>query len=160
MMRPAPVVQEIAGAVRYVPVEVITEREPDAKVGRIEGITKPAVAPDYVARAEGGAELDVEDFFALPRAIERGDSTLPEPKLLARSVRTKSGFLFGKEQVTIVGVLSNGTLEERRYSAHAGWQFRTDGDSLVFQHPRFPIKKAVELGLVLGIGVLIGQIVF
>lgn len=161
--QPAPVVQEIRGAVRYVPIEVITEREPDAEVGKFEGIAKPVVKPDYVAHAPGGAWLDVEDFSAYSRALERGDTAKAEltpRRLLTRSVRTDDGFLFAKDKITIVSVLSDGTLDERRYSAHDGWQFRADADSLVFQHPRFPVKKTVEVGVVFGLGLFAGFLIF
>jgi hypothetical protein len=169
---PPPIVQEIAGAVRYVDREVIVEREPDAKAGRIERIARPTVPADYVAIAPNAGDSTRDDFCKWYDADSIvSDSVVLGPKpyhnkpeiapILIRSIRESSRlFPWQKASVIPVSVSGSGDLSERRYQVRQGFSLVADSDSLVVQHPRIPFKPLVGSAILIGAGALIGAAIW
>lgn len=161
----------------YVEAKQIEAKEPDAKVGKIESLAMPKVREEYVAVARGGAQETANAFCSatigirpdtqvynpagLPRVdtvTRASDSSAPSAPILVRSIREESRlFPWQRSSLYAVGVSGNGDLSERRYRVRQGAQLRADGDSLVVQHPRFPVKPIVGSLLLVGAGYLIGQ---
>ena len=160
---PPPVYQRVE-----VPVERIIEREPDTIVRWRDRIVTVAAAPDLVATAEKGGEAEVEAFCEPVRLVDtlrivgvdtvHVVDTVPDPRLLLRSVSHDPGWWWGRDQLLLTGPTSAGDLMAFDYQVRPGFTVRTSGDSLLVRYPRTSVlREVVEFGVPVLVGFFVGR---
>ena len=153
-----------------VPVEHIIEREPDTIVRWRDRIVEVAATPEIVARARRGGQAEAEAFCEPVRVVDtvrvvgvdtvRVVDTIPDPRLLLRSVSHDPGWWWQRDQLLLTGPTSHGDLLAFDYSVRPGFTVRTSGDSLLVRYPRTSlVREIAEFGLPLLGGFLIGRAV-
>ena len=160
---PPPVYQRVE-----VPVERIIEREPDTIIRWRDRIVTVAAEPEIVATAEGGAEAEVEAFCEPVRVVDtvrvvgvdtvRVVDTIPDPRLLLRSVSHSPGWWWAKDELLLTGPTSSGDLLAFDYRVRPGFTVRTSGDSLLVRYPRTSVlREVVEFGVPVLVGFFAGR---
>lgn len=140
-----------------VPARVIIEREPDTVRTFVDRIRTVNVAPTQRARAPEGGMVEVQDFcrptvLAIQDTIVEVD-TVPDPRLLLRSISHSPGWFVQKDNIFISGPTSYGDLVGLDYNVRPGFTVRTVGDSLIVQYPRVALlREGIEALLPLAIG--------
>jgi len=148
--------------VRYerveVPVEVLSEREPDTVVTFVDRIKYVNVPPVQIAVAPQGAQSEVQ-AFCRPITVSQTvtDTVYVEPTLLLRSVSVDQAMWTGRNEVFLTGLLSNGDLIGTDYSVRGSWSARVNADSVIVLQSRMSwLKGAMEFAIPLAAGVFLG----
>ena len=153
-----------------VPVERIIEREPDTIIRWRDRIVTVAAEPEIVATAKGGGEAEVEAFCEPVRVVDtvrvvgidtvRVVDTIPDPRLLLRSVSHSPGWWWAKDELLLTGPTSAGDLMAFDYQVRPGFTVRTSGDSLLVRYPRTSVlREVVEFGVPVLVGFFVGRAV-
>lgn len=158
-----------------VPEDSITDDEPtvDRSIG--DRLRKRNVKPIQVATAPRGGDDELRAFCSaqVAAAVASGPAVpgpevnvappVPAPKriFLARSSRTDPGWWWGKDETTVVGLLSTGGLREITARHYRGVEWRSDeSGGISIQENRWGrVRGYLEFGVPLVAGYALGRIV-
>jgi len=143
-------------ALEYTRVVVKEIEVHDTTVQFIERIVYREVEPELIAVELEGAEDVVEDFCHPDTVVKivQGDTVrVPSPSYaLWNAVKTKPGWFWQRDLVSLYGPNSNGDLVETRFRAYPGWQVATGSRTLIQESRWGAVRPVLEFIVPLAIG--------